>query len=146
MYSDVGTLMFKAPEFWNKYPNSEIRYHRNVDIYAAGLTFAAMMQYCLPGSLKPIAEGSMEEHERRNMPIGQAAFIRIQRNQTDFNVIEDKENDVAVTRRVNKLIRGMTNAHGRSRLSAPEVVVSLQGISSVSIGLVSLLYVVRQQY
>ena len=149
MYSNVGTQRFKAPEFWNKYPDTKIRYHRNVDIYAAGLTFVAMMQAtpCCTGrslsefSLTPIAEGSMEAHER-GISIGQAAFLRINSNQTDLNVIEDKENDVTGTRRVKKLIRGMTHSHGRHRLSASEVVVSLQGISSVSIGTLTLFFTV----
>ena len=45
MSSNVGTLQFQAPEFWDKQPpNNRIRYHRNVDVYSTGLTFAAMLQ------------------------------------------------------------------------------------------------------
>ena len=40
MSSNVGTMTFKAPEFWDP----RLRYHSNVDVYAAGLTFAAMLQ------------------------------------------------------------------------------------------------------
>ena len=42
MSSNVGTFLFKAPEFWDK-RGERIRYHRNVDVYAAGLTFTAML-------------------------------------------------------------------------------------------------------
>ena len=41
MTSNVGTLAFKAPEFFQRTSPVNIEYHRNVDIYAAGLTFLA---------------------------------------------------------------------------------------------------------
>ena len=43
MSSNVGTNAFKAPEFFNRV-DGKLRYHRNVDIYAAGLIFLAMIQ------------------------------------------------------------------------------------------------------
>ena len=51
MSNNVGTLMFKAPEFWDPKSNDKVRYHRNIDVYAAGLTFAAMLQ-AVPGRNK----------------------------------------------------------------------------------------------
>ena len=57
MSSNVGTLIFKAPEFWDRKPNGRVKYHRNVDVYAAGLTFAAMLQAKHAGNLVPEAEG-----------------------------------------------------------------------------------------
>ena len=44
MTSNVGTLAFKAPEFFQRISPGKIEYHRNVDIYAAGLTFLAILQ------------------------------------------------------------------------------------------------------
>ena len=44
MTSNVGTLSFKAPEFFRRTGPGQIEYHRNVDIYAAGLTFLAILQ------------------------------------------------------------------------------------------------------
>ena len=41
MSSNVGTNVFKAPEFFMK----KIKYHRNVDIYATGLAFLAIVQH-----------------------------------------------------------------------------------------------------
>ena len=59
MSSNVGTLTFKAPEFWDKKPDDRVRYHRNVDVYAAGLTFTAMLQTISGAqSLVPQVEGS----------------------------------------------------------------------------------------
>ena len=43
MTSNVGTLAFKAPEFFQRTSPCKIEYHRNVDIYAAGLTFLAII-------------------------------------------------------------------------------------------------------
>ena len=44
MRSNVGTNLFKAPEFWNHKPGTCVKYHRNIDVYSAGLTFTAMLQ------------------------------------------------------------------------------------------------------
>ena len=43
MSSNVGTNAFKAPEFFNRI-DGKLRYHRNVDIYATGLTFLTLIQ------------------------------------------------------------------------------------------------------
>ena len=44
MSSNVGTSAFKAPEFFQRLESGKIMYHKNVDIYACGLTFLAMVQ------------------------------------------------------------------------------------------------------
>ena len=44
MTSNVGTPMFKAPEFYRRTKEGKINYHRNVDIFAAGVTFLAIIQ------------------------------------------------------------------------------------------------------
>ena len=44
MTTNVGTLAFKAPEFFQRTSPGKIEYHRNVDIYAAGLTFLVILQ------------------------------------------------------------------------------------------------------
>ena len=36
--------MFQAPEFFQRTEAGQLRYHRNVDVYAAGLTFLAILQ------------------------------------------------------------------------------------------------------
>ena len=63
--SNVGTRAFMAPEFWT----NSVRYHMDVDVYAAGLTFTAMLQ-AKPGSrLIPKPEGSLQPSEE-NVFIG----------------------------------------------------------------------------
>ncbi len=43
MSSDVGTFVFKAPEYWKTDINGKLKYKRSVDIFATGLTFLAML-------------------------------------------------------------------------------------------------------
>ena len=65
MSSNVGALTFKAPEFWDHKPGDKVRYHRNVDVYAAGLTFAAMLQVKPGKKLVPNVEGSLQVSETK---------------------------------------------------------------------------------
>ena len=44
MTSDIGTLQFKAPEFFKQDKNGQIKYTPSVDIFASGLTFLAILQ------------------------------------------------------------------------------------------------------
>ena len=77
MSSNMGTLTFKAPEFWDKKPGDRVRYHRNVDVYAAGPTFMALLQTISSAqSLVPKMEGSMQ-HSETLMTIGLAAYSRM---------------------------------------------------------------------
>ena len=76
MNSNVGTLAFKAPEFFRRV-NGQLKYHKNVDIFAAGLTFLAMLQTkerCR--RLIPHIETPREDSEMHN-PIGQLIAERI---------------------------------------------------------------------
>ena len=91
MSSNVGTLSFKAPEFWNTQPDADgkVRYHRNVDVYAAGLTFAAMLQAKPGRSLTPKPEGSLQPSEAL-MPIGLAAHTRRVNRHPDIDVVKHR--------------------------------------------------------
>ena len=53
MSSNVGTVLFKAPEFFDPKSDERIRYNRSVDIYATGLSFAAILQAKKGRSLLP---------------------------------------------------------------------------------------------
>ena len=87
----MGTLTFKAPEFWDKKPDDRVKYHRNVDVYAAGLTSTAMLQ-TIPGAqrLVPKVEGSLE-HSETLMPIGLAAYSRMVNRHPDFDIVETRK-------------------------------------------------------
>ena len=59
MSSDVGTLMFKSPEYFEACRQGKLNYHRNVDIYAAGLTFLCMLEAKEGEPLRPASQTCM---------------------------------------------------------------------------------------
>ena len=105
MSSNVGTLSFKAPEFWDQKPGNKIIYHRNVDVYSAGLTFTAMLQAEPDQNLVPSVEGSCHAAEA-NMPIGLAAYSRKTYNQPAISVVAIRNSDDRTTKDVKELIPG----------------------------------------
>ena len=44
MTSNVGTIAFKAPEFYQRQPGGKLHYLRSVDVFSCGLTFLALLQ------------------------------------------------------------------------------------------------------
>ena len=120
MSSNVGTLAFKAPEFWIRGPDGRVTYHRNVDVYAAGLTFTAMMQ-ARPGSnLVPEVMTSLQSFETR-MPIGLAAFTRHQNNHNEIRVAVQNSGDTPVVAGLKSVIENMTCLSPNARIAASEV-------------------------
>ena len=117
MSTNVGTPMYKAPELWDIIPGQPLKYHRNIDVYATGLTFAAMLQARPDHSLVPRAEGSMRPSEM-SLAIGLAAYTRVNYQQAVFNVVEDKKGDDQMTKSVKSLIRDMTQVSPQKRASS----------------------------
>ena len=93
MTSNVGTLAFKAPEFFQRTSPGQIEYHRNVDIYAAGLTFLAIFQ-AKKGKkmLIPHIETPMEDSEFHAPSIGQLIAERIKYKIPELNIARVKGN------------------------------------------------------
>ena len=122
MSSNVGSLAFKAPEFFNSRldDNGKVKYHRNVDVYAAGLTFAAMLQAQPGRHLLAKAEGFLQSAETR-MSVGLAAHNRMVNRQPDIIVVENKASDSVLLRKVKDIIRGMTHISATHRLPASKV-------------------------
>ena len=134
MSSDVGTMIFKAPEFWDKQsPNDRVIYHRNIDMYAAWLTFTAMMP-TVPAarSLVPKVEGSLQPSESK-LPIGLAALSRNINNHPSITVVVDQEKDCIIVRNIKKAIRGMTHITPQDRLSAAEVQQTFHALVSSNV-------------
>ena len=120
MSSNVGTLTFKAPEFWDRGSDDKVRYHRNVDVYAAGLTFTAMLQ-AVPGcSLVPKVECSLQPPETK-MPIGEVAFTRYQNKHNEIRVVVQDRNDTFVVKNLKSIIETMTCLSPNARIAASEV-------------------------
>ena len=77
MSSNVGTNAFKAPKFFMRNECKKTHHHRNVDVYAAGLTFLAILQHDKESSmLIPQIETPREDSELHH-PIGQLIAERI---------------------------------------------------------------------
>ena len=125
MTTNIGTFAFKAPEFFQRTKDEHIYYHRNVDVFAAGLTYLAMIQ-CdkYPGKLIPHIETPKDESEV-HAPIGSLIAERIKYQVSDLNVvvIEDTENKETG---VKQLIHRMTHYKPEERPSAVDVFQSLQ--------------------
>ena len=121
MSSNFGTLTFKAPEFWDKTSDNRVQYHRDVDIYATGLTFTAILQAKPGHGLTPNAEGFLLPSELK-MPIGLAALNRNANDHAQISVVlSDRYNDSITVRRVKCIIEQMTRFSPKSRLTAGQV-------------------------
>ena len=117
MSSNVGTVIFKAPEFWSLMFGNKLKYHRNIDVYSAGLTSTAMLQVKPSQRHVPIAEGSMQASETA-MPIGLASYTRMAYNQPGITVVVNNSKDDLETMKLKELIREMTQVCPQKRLSA----------------------------
>ena len=93
MTSNVRTLAFKAPEFFQRTTPGKIEYHRNVDIYA-GLTFLAILQAEKGKKMFiPQIETPMEDSELHVPSIGLLISERIKYKVPELNIV--KFNDPA---------------------------------------------------
>ena len=126
MTSNVGTLAFKAPEFFNRVRPGRIEYHRNVDIYACGLTFLAILQ-AKDGSkmLIPQIETPQHDSELHAPSIGQLISERVKYKVQELDIVmidAAETNEEQLARNwVKKLIKQMTCFQPEDRLSAGQV-------------------------
>ncbi len=122
MTSNVGTQAFKAPEFFQRNPEGKINYHRNVDIFAMGLTFLGMIQEN-PG-LCPRVETPNEKAELC-VPAGLLMWERKTYGREPLVVVKLQEHSGSMTEpwnTVRKLIKGMTCFEPTDRTPADQVV------------------------
>ena len=86
MSSSVGTFAFKAPEFFQRH-KGKLSYHRNVDVYASGLTFLAMIQAEGNRKLVPRIETPRDDSECYAPSIGALIAERIKYNVPELNIV-----------------------------------------------------------
>ena len=88
MSTNVGTEAFKAPEFFQRTPEGKLVYHRNVDCYAMGLTFLALLQGH-PGRtlLIPRIETPRMDSELHALSIGQLIAERMKYGVDELRVV-----------------------------------------------------------
>ena len=137
MTSNVGTPAFKAPEFFQQTSPGKIEYHRNVDIYAAGLTFLAIIQAERGKRLIPQIETPRYNSELNALSIGQLIAERIKYNIQVLSIV-NVERRVARIGQLNQkeetkrnlkwLISQMTCVNPKDRLPAHQVLDELEAL------------------
>ena len=122
MTSNVGTLAFKAPEFFQRTSPGKIEYHRNVDIYAAGLTFLAILQAKKGNKLLiPRIETPMDDSELHVPSVGQLIAERMKYKVPELGIVKVEEPNG----RLKRLISQMTSVSPDKRWSAVKVLRAL---------------------
>ena len=143
--TNVGTLAFKAPEFFQINKEGSVNYHSDVDIFASGLTFLAMIQG--HKGLVPRIETPNNDSEL-HLPIGSLIAERIKYGKKPLDVIHRHEDSMfsKLLKSVNlgtqapkkppssvkELIQRMTCVVPEQRISAREVVHILDVLTVVS--------------
>ena len=138
MTSNVGTPAFKAPEFFQRTSPGKIEYHRNVDIYAAGLTFLAILQAEKGNQLIPHIETPRDHSELHHPSIGQLIAERIKYNIPALNIVKVERGAIKMgtldhqkeetTRSLKRLVSQMTSVNPKERLSAAKVLDELETV------------------
>ena len=130
MTSNVGTLAFKAPEFFQRTNPGKIEYHRNVDVYAAGLTFLAILQARKGQKLLiPQIETPTDDSELRVPSIGLLIAERIKYKIPELSLVKTE----GPHKSLKWLISQMTNVNPEERLSAEKVLDILNNLESAEL-------------
>ena len=120
MSTNVGTPAFKAPEFFLRNELRKIEYHRNVDIFALGLTYLAIVQE--DKALVPRIETPNDDSEL-HAPIGRLIAERIKYGRTPLDVIPrgNRKNSLWT-----KFFKGKGTASSTAATNEPVTVMSDQ--------------------
>ncbi len=134
MTTNVGTVAFKAPEFYIRTDGGQLNYHRNVDIYAMGLSFLAMIQnhpFLIPKLETPNEASELSP----GYTIGMLMAERKRYGCTPLEIVKlSCAGSGAADQMWNKVrreIQKMTHVEPKNRSSALEVVQSLTNLVSV---------------
>ena len=128
MSSDVGTIGFKAPEFWQKDRDGKLQYKNAVDVFAAGLTFSAILQSEKDRRFGLEKVDSLAPDEQ-DQPLGYILYVRMKNNQPIPDIISKEGDDK--TLEVKSLIREMIHVNPDDRVCADEVYQTLCSISQI---------------
>ena len=121
MTTTVGTDAFKAPEFYQRDQQRKIHYHRNVDIYALGLTYLAMVQE--NKSLVPQI-GTPGQDSELHAPIDRLIAERIKYGKEPLAIFP--KSDVKDGKHIRSLIAKMTCHIPTERIAADGVIKELK--------------------
>lgn len=119
MSTNVGTLEFKAPEFFRRpKPTEKLKYHRTVDIFAGGLTYLAIIQH-KEGQMWLIPRiETLQDHPDAFEPIGRLMWERENYNGPCVDIVDLQTECSPEIRRAKRLICDMTKADPNCRPKA----------------------------
>ncbi len=127
METKLGTRLYMAPEFYNQNEKGKIKYHKDVDVFALGLTFAAIITAEAGQNLKPIAAGC--ENTEWAQPIGLAMLGRHDSRKPQLIVIQDQQDDTPEIQDVKEVIRQAIAFHPKDRPTAQNIVEKLEAMA-----------------
>ncbi len=88
-HTDVGTHAYKAPEFWRRGADGKLHYRKSIDIYAAGLTFLAILQTDGTARFRPhIEQQDSLTASEVSLDIGYTMSVRMKHNQPIPNIVQ----------------------------------------------------------
>ena len=120
MTTNVGTPAFKAPEFYLRNEQKQINYHRNVDIYALGLTYLAIIQE--NEGLVPQIETPSNDSELY-APIGRIIAERMRYNKKPLDVIPDDKKNRPLSLWFSKLAKRVSRSSSTSFRDSAEIIL-----------------------
>ena len=139
-----GTACFKAIEFFQRNSQGTINYHCNVDMFALGLTFLAMIQgnkYLVPQIetpndyselCTPIGELLAERIKYGTKPLNGVPKLRKDKTQLSETDSDREAASEEQPRDIRELVQRITCVVPEERISAVEVVQVLQKFIPVS--------------
>ncbi len=130
MTTNLGTQIYKAPEFWDMDDERKIHYHKNVDVYALALTYLTLITAEKGKGLRPHAEGC--EPSEHYQPIGLVMFNRRNDDKEELNVVESDDSDDEEIQVVKNIIKEGTSVRANGRPTAAKIVEKLQVISCLT--------------
>ncbi len=129
MTSNIGTQAFKAPEFYLRTEEFRLEYHRNVDIYALGLTFLAIIQN--NRFLVPRIETAKDHAEMG--PLYTIGMLMAERKRYNVKPLEalqtSTEGGEPLWNAVRREVLKMTHVEPKKRASAADVVRGLTRVA-----------------
>ncbi len=129
METNVGTYQYKAPEFWDANPDDgKIKYHKDTDTYALGLTFLAMIQAKEGRHLKPVLEGCTEAEKKQ--PIGLLMLNRKNFGQKELEIIKVDQMDNAEVASIKQLIKNTTSINPADRPNATMILENIKRLQA----------------
>ena len=126
METQLGTRQYMAPEFWDKNAEDKIRYHKDVDVFALGLTFQAIIKAEKEKALKPNIEDIKETEWA--LPIGQIMLNRFRSGQPKLTVLLDRPEDNSEMLTIKALIRKSTSFSPANRPSTQQILECLESL------------------